>query len=47
MNGIMRLASDDTVIVCRKTFPGPVNVVKNNPSPPNRIFLKPFTISAL
>ena len=27
-------------------MPGPVSVVRNKPSPPNRIFLNPFTISA-
>ena len=31
--------------VCKITFPGPTNFVKNKPSPPKKMFPKPFTVS--
>ena len=30
---------------CNITFPGPTSFVKNNPSPPKKIFPNPFTVS--
>ena len=31
-------------MLCSQTWPGPVSVARNRPSPPNRMFLKPLTI---
>jgi hypothetical protein len=39
----MREASLDTGKLCNHTSPGPVSVAKNNPSPPNKVFLIPPT----
>ena len=30
---------------CNMTLPGPTNLVKNKPSPPKKMFPKPFTVS--
>ena len=43
--GIILFANSAIFIVCKYTLPGPVRVVRNSPSPPNNIFLKPFTVS--
>src|SRR4051812_47416539 len=39
MRSARRLKGSD----CRYTLPGPLNVAKNSPSPPNKVFLNPPT----
>ena len=42
---IINPAHSEKFCDCIITFPGPTNLVKNNPSPPKNIFPNPFIVS--